>query len=104
MATLTAPAPQGVVEPVSAALRQAKADAQFLHVTVGVTEVHDDGLITLPCSCGTLLTNGPTWSLDEHIRLHRAEARFLALTAAAPAQMPRLVSAFTASEAGQLAD
>jgi hypothetical protein len=38
------------------------------------------------------LTNGPTWSLDEHIRLHRAEARFLALAAVAPADIPRLVA------------
>ena len=37
------------------------------------------------------LTNGPTWSLDEHIRLHRAEARFLALAAVAPEGIPRLV-------------
>jgi hypothetical protein len=36
------------------------------------------------------LTNGPGWSLDEHIRLHRAEARYLALSHAAPAGMPRL--------------
>ena len=85
------------VEPVSAALLAAKADAQFLHVTVGVTIHHDGGRITLPCACGMLLTNGPTWSLDEHIRLHRAEARFLALSAAAPAGIPRLVAEFRPS-------
>ncbi|HUX70754.1 MAG TPA: hypothetical protein VMV41_09615 [Cellulomonadaceae bacterium] len=85
------------VEPVSAALLAAKSDAQFLHVTVGVTVHRDGGLITLPCACGMLLTNGPGWSLDEHIRLHRAEARFIALSAAAPAGIPRLVAAFTPS-------
>jgi hypothetical protein len=37
------------------------------------------------------LTNGPQWSLDEHIRLHRAEARYLALSQVAPAGMPRLI-------------
>lgn len=79
------------VAPVSATLRQAKADAQTMHFTTGELVRHDDGLLTLPCSCGMDLTNGPTWTLDEHIRLHRAEAKFLALTVAAPAGVPRLV-------------
>jgi hypothetical protein len=37
------------------------------------------------------LTNGPDWSLDEHIRMHRAEARYVALSEVAPAGMPRLL-------------
>lgn len=78
-------------EPVSAQMRRAKAQAFTDHTTVGV--VHDGaaGRVSIDCACGMELTNGPTWSLDEHIRLHRAEARFLALAAVAPEGIPRLV-------------
>ncbi|MNP86317.1 hypothetical protein D3C76_1864830 [compost metagenome] len=37
------------------------------------------------------LTNGPDWTVDEHIRLHRAEARYLALSTVASAGKPRLI-------------
>ncbi|GMA25828.1 hypothetical protein GCM10025864_35870 [Luteimicrobium album] len=76
---------------VSPAMRQAKQEAQASHVTIGTAVEHADGRITIGCSCGMTLTNGPGWSLDEHIRLHRAEARYVALSHAAPAGMPRLV-------------
>jgi len=42
--------------------------------------------------------NWVNWTLDEHIRLHRAEARFLALTGAAPRGVPRLVSGCAARD------
>jgi len=86
-----ADAPDGVGTAVSPAMRQAKQEAQASHVTIGTAVDHADGRITIGCSCGMTLTNGPSWSLDEHIRLHRAEARYLALSHAAPAGMPRLV-------------
>ncbi|MGC5166385.1 hypothetical protein [Luteimicrobium sp. DT211] len=86
--TLHAP-PAGT--PVSPAMRQAKQEAQASHVTIGTAGETAEGRITIGCSCGMTLTNGPTWSLDEHIRLHRAEARYLALSDAAPAGMPRLL-------------
>lgn len=76
---------------VSPAMRQAKQEAQAAHVTIGTAVEHADGRITIGCSCGMTLTNGPGWSLDEHIRLHRAEARYAALSSAAPAGMPRLI-------------
>jgi hypothetical protein len=79
------------VEPVSVAMRTAKARAEAKHVTIGQVVQRPDGLVTIACSCGMELTNGPTWSLDEHIRLHRAEARFLELADVAPAAIPRLV-------------
>lgn len=81
-------------EPVRAVpkeMHDAKMDALFQHYTMGRVALADDGRTTLRCSCGMELTNGPTWTLDEHIRLHRAEARFLALSAAAPSGVPRLV-------------
>jgi len=80
-------------EPVSAPMRHAKVRAFTDHTTVGQVVVDDDGAVTIGCACGMTLTNGPGWSLDEHIRLHRAEARFLALSAVAPAGIPRLVRA-----------
>ena len=58
---------------------------------VGLVQAGPGGTVTIACACGMTLTNGPTWSLDEHIRLHRAEARFLALAQAAPPGIPRLV-------------
>lgn len=78
-------------EPVSAALRDAKARARSTHFTVGTVRRDDDGTVWLECSCGTLLRNGPTWTLDEHVRLHRAEAKYLELSASAPADIPRLI-------------
>lgn len=77
--------------PVSPAMRRAKRQALASHVTTGTAEETPGGTVTIACSCGMVLTNGPTWSLDEHIRLHRAEARYLALSAVAPAGMPRLI-------------
>ncbi len=72
-------------------MRRAKVRAATEHTTVGLVHTSPDGTVTIGCACGMTLTNGPTWSLDEHIRLHRAEARFVALAAAAPAGIPRLV-------------
>lgn len=78
-------------EPVSAPMRHAKVRAFTDHTTVGQVRVEAGGAVTIGCACGMTLTNGPGWSLDEHIRLHRAEARFLALAAVAPEGIPRLV-------------
>jgi hypothetical protein len=78
-------------EAVSAQMRRAKVQAFTDHTTVGQVETTDDGRVSIGCACGMRLTNGPTWSLDEHIRLHRAEARFLAVAAVAPDGIPRLV-------------
>ena len=72
-------------------MRRAKVRAATEHTTVGLVQNAPDGTVTIACACGMTLTNGPTWSLDEHIRLHRAEARFVALAKAAPAGIPRLV-------------
>lgn len=77
---------------VSAAMRHAKAIAKASHVTVGQATPDSSGHVSIGCSCGMVLTNGPDWSVDEHIRLHRAEARYLALSAVAPAGMPRLIT------------
>ncbi|GAA1409080.1 MULTISPECIES: hypothetical protein [Oerskovia] len=79
-------------EPVSASMRRAKAEARTSHVTIGQVGRTAEGRVTIDCSCGMQLTNGPDWSLDEHIRLHRAEARYVALSKVAPAGMPRLVA------------
>ncbi|MEV8027207.1 MULTISPECIES: hypothetical protein [Cellulosimicrobium] len=79
-------------EPVSATMRRAKADARSEHVTIGQVREDAAGRVTIDCSCGMPLTNGPDWTVDEHIRLHRAEARYLALSAVAPAGMPRLIA------------
>lgn len=76
---------------VSAAMHRAKARARASHVTVGQVRHRPDGGEEIDCSCGMVLTNGPDWSLDEHIRLHRAEARYVALSEVAPAGMPRLL-------------
>ncbi|WP_307793923.1 hypothetical protein [Actinotalea soli] len=78
-------------EPVSAALRDAKARARSTHYTVGTLRADPDGTLWLECSCGTVLRNGPTWTIDEHVRLHRAEAKYLELSTAAPAGIPRLI-------------
>jgi hypothetical protein len=78
-------------EPVSASMRRAKAGARAAHVTTGQVREDVSGRVTIECSCGMVLTNGPDWTVDEHIRLHRAEARYLALSAVAPAAMPRIL-------------
>ncbi len=72
-------------------MHRAKASARASHVTVGQVRRAAGGVVEIDCSCGMVLTNGPDWSLDEHIRLHRAEARYLALSEVAPAGMPRLI-------------
>jgi hypothetical protein len=79
-------------EPVSAALRDAKARARSSHYTIGTLRSDDDGTVWLECSCGMVLHNGPTWTLDEHVRLHRAEAKYLELSQAAPVGIPRLIA------------
>ena len=92
--TATAPedlGPSEYPQPVSAPMRHAKVRAFTDHTTVGQVVIDPDGAVTIGCACGMTLTNGPGWSLDEHIRLHRAEARFLALSAVAPEGIPRLV-------------
>lgn len=76
---------------MSATLRDAKARARATHFTVGTAQTDADGTVWLECSCGTVLRNGPTWTLDEHVRLHRAEAKYLALSQSAPAGIPRLI-------------
>jgi hypothetical protein len=76
---------------VSASMHRAKANARAAHVTVGQVRRGTAGVVEIDCSCGMVLTNGPDWSLDEHIRLHRAEARYLAISEVAPAGMPRLI-------------
>jgi len=58
-------------EPVSAALRDAKARARSHHYTVGTLQRDPDGTVWLECSCGTVLRNGPS--------------------AAAPPGIPRLI-------------
>ncbi|MCA5893951.1 hypothetical protein LEP48_11380 [Isoptericola sp. NEAU-Y5] len=72
-------------------MHRAKTRARAAHVTVGQLRHGQDGSVEIDCSCGMVLTNGPQWSLDEHIRLHRAEARYVALSLVAPAGMPRLL-------------
>jgi hypothetical protein len=79
-------------EPVSVAMHRAKTEARASHVTVGLVRHRPAGAVEIDCSCGMVLTNGHDWSLDEHIRLHRAEARYLALSRVAPAGMPRLIA------------
>ena len=81
-----------VNEPVSVVMHRAKAEARASHVTVGQVRHLPHGGAEIDCSCGMVLTNGPDWSLDEHIRLHRGEARYLALSTVAPAGMPRLIA------------
>ncbi|WP_448629471.1 hypothetical protein [Cellulomonas soli] len=97
MPTAPEPTPTGSTDEtpapaVSAPMRAAKVRAYTEHTTVGQVETTPDGRVTIACACGMVLTNGPTWSVDEHIRLHRAEARFLALADVAPAGIPRLVA------------
>ena len=73
-------------------MRRAKSAARMSHVTIGQVRHDAQGRVGIDCSCGMRLTNGPDWSVDEHIRLHRAEARYLALSQVAPAGMARLIA------------
>ncbi len=73
-------------------MRRAKSQARVSHVTIGRVRHDASGRVSIDCSCGMTLTNGPDWTVDEHIRLHRAEARYLALSGVAPAGMPRLIA------------
>ena len=71
--------------PTGAWLRKLRPELDLL------LQTDPDGTVWLECSCGTVLRNGPTWTLDEHVRLHRAEAKYLELSAGAPAGIPRLI-------------
>ena len=83
--------PDALHDAVSVEMHRAKATARASHTTVGSLHQLPDGTQQIGCSCGMVLTNGPTWSIDEHIRLHRAEARYLAVSKVAPADVPRLI-------------
>jgi hypothetical protein len=76
------------VEPVSADIRRVGAQVRAEHHTVGVVRTLPGDVNQLDCACGVTLTNGPGWSLDEHLRLHRAEVKYDALLALAPPAMP----------------
>ena len=73
-------------------MRRAKADARSEHVTIGQVREDAAGRVTIDCSCGLPLTLGPVWAVGEPIRRPRAAARYLALSAGAPAGMPRLIA------------
>ena len=76
------------VEPVSADIRRVGAQVRAEHHTVGVVRTLPGDVNQLDCACGVVLTNGPGWSLDEHLRLHRAEVKYEALLAVAHPRMP----------------
>ncbi|GAA2723466.1 hypothetical protein [Cellulomonas aerilata] len=76
------------VEPVSADIRRVGARVRTEHHTVGVVRTLPGDVNQLDCACGVTLTNGPGWSLDEHLRLHRAEVKYEALLAVAHPAMP----------------
>jgi len=76
------------VEPVSAGIRRVGAQVRAEHHTVGVVRMLPGDVNQLDCACGVTLTNGPGWSLDEHLRLHRAEVKYEALLAVAHPDMP----------------
>lgn len=76
------------VEPVSLAIRRVGAIVRTEHHTVGVLRTLPGGVNQLDCACGVVLTNGPGWSLDEHLRMHRAEVKYAALLAVAHPAMP----------------
>jgi hypothetical protein len=78
----------GGVEPVSADIRRVGAQVRVEHHTVGVVRTLPGDVNQLDCACGVTLTNGPGWSLDEHLRLHRAEVKYEALRAVAHPGMP----------------
>jgi hypothetical protein len=76
------------VEPVSASIRRVGGQVRAEHHTVGVVRTLPGAVHELDCACGVTLTNGPGWSLDEHLRLHRAEVKYEALLAVAHPDMP----------------
>ncbi len=76
------------VEPVSAGIRRVGGRVRAEHHTVGVVRTLPGSRNELDCACGVTLTNGPGWSLDEHLRLHRAEVKYEALLAVAHPGMP----------------
>ena len=76
------------VEPVSAGIRRVGAQVRAEHHTAGVVRTLPGAVNQLDCACGVTLTNGPGWSLDEHLRLHRAEVKYEALLAVAHPDMP----------------
>ncbi len=76
------------VEPVSAGIRRVGGQVRAEHHTVGVVRTLPGDVNQLDCACGVVLTNGPGWSLDEHLRLHRAEVKYAALLAVAHPGMP----------------
>ena len=76
------------VEPVSAGIRRVGGQVRAEHHTVGVVRTLPGDVNELDCACGVTLTNGPGWSLDEHLRLHRAEVKYEALLAVAHPDMP----------------
>ncbi|WP_298457544.1 hypothetical protein [uncultured Cellulomonas sp.] len=76
------------VEPVSAGIRRVGGQVRAEHHTVGVVRTLPGDVNQLDCACGITLTNGPGWSLDEHLRLHRAEVKYEALLAVAHPGMP----------------
>jgi len=78
----------GEVEPVSARIRRVGAQVRAEHHTAGVVRTLPGAVNELDCACGVTLTNGPGWSLDEHLRLHRAEVKYEALLAVAHPDMP----------------
>ena len=78
----------GEVEPVSAGIRRVGAQVRAEHHTAGVVRTLPGEVNELDCACGVTLTNGPGWSLDEHLRLHRAEVKYEALLAVAHPDMP----------------
>lgn len=76
------------IEPVSAGIRRVGAQVRAEHHTAGVVRTLPGDVNQLDCACGVTLTNGPGWSLDEHLRLHRAEVKYEALLAVAHPDMP----------------
>ena len=76
------------IEPVSADIRRVGAQVRAEHHTAGVVRTLPGDVNQLDCACGVVLTNGPGWSLDEHLRLHRAEVKYEALLAVAHPGMP----------------
>ena len=78
----------GEIEPVSAGIRRVGAQVRAEHHTAGVVRTLPGAVNQLDCACGVTLTNGPGWSLDEHLRLHRAEVKYEALLAVAHPDMP----------------
>ncbi|WP_227422080.1 hypothetical protein [Pengzhenrongella sicca] len=78
----------GEIEPVSARIRRVGARVRAEHHTAGVVRTLPGAVNELDCACGVTLTNGPGWSLDEHLRMHRAEVKYEALLAVAHPDMP----------------